>query len=193
MKLQRSLCCFALLALCGTAFADNPKETEHNQSSLAAQLLPPPARPPTASAIYNDGQPIGLVDTYAFRTVDPTDLQRRKCTVVAFTDHPMDKAALNAAADPTDELRNQQQNSKFENVVILMLVANGRVIVRWAGADSYTGFGEASEALSVKRNDEKHIEGSFVTKDAREKRLKGHIFWDLHFALDVASAQPAAN
>src|SRR5258708_25212278 len=85
-------------------------------------------RPDASSVVYTDGEAIGLTDSYAYMGFDPTGKNSGPCPVVALADGAMDKAALNAAIDPWDELR-RQQNNEFHTLIVMHLLNDGSVLV----------------------------------------------------------------
>ena len=58
------------------------------------------------STYYDHGKPVALTDSYACTEADILN-DGKLITVVAFSNGPMDKAALKAAPDPCRELRHQ--------------------------------------------------------------------------------------
>ncbi len=159
------------------------------QEKLSAPVLPAPARPATQSALYNDGKAIGLADSYAFAAQDEFnhDPKNRGRTVLVFTDDKMDKAALAKADSVLHAISGQYDAGKFKHYLVLRLLAGGKVFIDLRGDEPYyTAMGDDSQVLKLQRNDDRRVEGTYLCKDQNEKRLEGHLCFDLQFALDVA-------
>jgi len=151
--------------------------------------LPKPERPATPSAVYNDGVAYGLADSYAFAAQDEFnhDARNRGRPVLIFTDAAMDKAAMAKSDNVMQVLNAQHDDGTIKHILIFRLLADGKVFIDLRGDEpTYTAMGDDSEVLKLKRNDGKRVEGSYDCKDQDEKRLQGHICFDLKFALDVA-------
>lgn len=159
--------------------------------AAAAQPLATPDKPAGKSAIYIDGKATGLVDSYAFAAADAFDHDERNKgrTIVVLTDGAIDKAALRNAQNPLLDLNRQQDDGKFDTIVVLRLLADGKIFYDIRGDNPSNGLGQPSEVLHLSRNDGKRVEGSYVSKNAQDKKLAGHSFFDFHFALDVAPAK----
>ncbi|MEP6939091.1 MAG: hypothetical protein ABI846_04960 [Rudaea sp.] len=160
------------------------------QSPLPA--MPAPSVPDAPSALYAGGKAIGLVDSYAFAAQDEFDHdpKNRGRTVLVFTDGKMDKAALANADSVLQAVNEQNRAGRFEHIAIVRLLANGKTFIDLRGAEPYyAALGDDTEVLKLKHNDARHVEGSYLCKDPSEKRMVGHLCWDLHFALDVARAK----
>jgi len=154
--------------------------------------LPAPERPATPSAVYNDGVAYGLADSYAFAAQDEFnhDPRNRGRPVLIFTDLAMNKAALADSDNVLRALNEQHDDGKIKHILILRLLADGKVFIDLRGDEpTYTAMGDDSEVLKLSRNDGKRVEGSYDCKDQNEKRMQGHVCFDLKFALDVARAK----
>lgn len=138
-----------------------------------------------ASTLTMDGKRITLDDSYAYLGSDPSG--HGHCPVVVLADGALDKAALNAAADPWDELR-RQQNGKLHTFVMLHLRNDGRAQIDVVGDQPlYHGLSNSSAVLSLEQRNDRHVAGSYVSKNAADAaRSASHIVWDLHFAADIA-------
>src|SRR6185437_12223660 len=131
---------------------------------------------------------IGLTDVYAFAAQDEFnhDAKNKGRVVLVFTDGKMDKAALAKAENVLHEINDQNDAGKFSHMLILRLLADGKTFVDLRGDEPrYAAMGDETEVLRIRRNDAKRVEGSYLCRDQNEKRLEGHLCWDLHFALDV--------
>lgn len=151
-------------------------------------LLATPEKPDAPSALYSDGKAIGLTDVYAFSAQDEfnRDAKNKARTVLIFTDGKMDKVALAQAENVLHAVNDQNAAGKFSHMLILRLLADGRTFIDLRGDEPrYAAMGDDTEVLQIRRNDAKRVEGSYLCKDDKEKRLEGHLCWDLHFALDV--------
>lgn len=154
--------------------------------------LPAPGRPATPSAVYNDGVAYGLADSYAFAAQDEFnhDPRNRGRAVLIFTDTAMDKAAFADPQNIMSSLNAQHDEGKIKHLLIFRLLADGKVFIDLRGDEpTYTAMGDDSELLKLARNDGKRVEGSYTCKDPNEKRMVGHICFDLKFAQDVARAK----
>lgn len=150
--------------------------------------LPKPERPATPSAVYNDGVAYGLADSYAFAAQDEFnhDARNRGRPVLLFTDEAMDKAALANSDGVLHALNEQYAAGKIKHFLIFRLLADGKVFIDLRGDEpTYTAMGDDSEVLKLKRDAGTRVEGSYDCKDQNEKRMQGHICFDLKFALDV--------
>jgi hypothetical protein len=159
-------------------------------TSLA--LLPAPERPATPSAVYSDGIAYGLADSYAFAAQDEfnRDARNRGRPVLVFTDAPMDKAALAGPGGAMSALHEQQSAGKIKHVLVLRLLADGKVFIDLRGDEpTYAALGDDSQVLKLQRNDGKRVEGSYTCKDPNEKRMQDHLCFDLQFALDVVQSR----
>jgi hypothetical protein len=145
------------------------------------------ARADTPSTLYTHGKPVPLVDT--FGCTEPDMLNEGKLvTIVAFTDGPIDHQAAAADAEPCRALLHQMPRA-FKTVVELKLKYDGSVYniqtYDAAGTTSRSGDG----TLKLAKNDGTRVEGSYVSRDASKKRSPDGVFYDLHFAVDVAKAR----
>jgi hypothetical protein len=135
------------------------------------------------STLYTHGKPVPLVDSYACTQPDMLN-EGKLVTIVAFTDAPIDKAAVNAADDPCRELTHQV-GTKFKTLAELKLKYDGSAY----NVQIYDGSGTSSRngdaTLKLVRNDGKHVEGSYVSKDASKKKAADGMFYDFHFSLDI--------
>lgn len=145
------------------------------------------ARPHAAapSVFYDHGKTISLVDS--FGCAEPDMLHDGKLvTIVAFTDGPIDKAKVSQADNPCSELADGV-GSAYKTLVELKLKYDGTVYnvqtIDGNGTTSQSGQG----TLTMAHRDAKHVDGSYMTKDASKKKTGA--FFDLHFSVDIVPAK----
>jgi hypothetical protein len=153
------------------------------------------------STYYNHGKPVALTDSYAC-TEDDILNDGKLITVVAFSNGPMDKAALKGAPDPCRELTHQVGKA-FTTLVELKIKYDGTPYnVQVFDADGIRGFtgqldGDVDRShsrndaadLKLTKNDRKRIEGTYATRNGSAKRSPTTEAFDLRFALDVAPSK----
>jgi hypothetical protein len=139
------------------------------------------------STYYNHGKPVALSDSYAC-TQDDMLNDGKLVTVVAFSNGPMDKAALKAASDPCRELTHQVGKA-FTTLVELKIKYDGTPYnIQVFDADGTHSRNDAAN-LKLAKNDGKRIEGTYATRNASAKSSPNTEAFDLTFALDVAPSK----
>jgi hypothetical protein len=152
------------------------------ECAMAVSMVAAPASA-AESTYYNHGKPVALTDSYAC-TEDDILNDGKLITVVAFSNGPMDKAVLKAAANPCRELTHQVGKG-FTTLVELKIKYDGtpyNVQVFDAG-----GTHSRNDAANLKltKNDGKRIEGAYATRNASAKRSPNTEAFDLTFVLGV--------
>ncbi|KAB2899249.1 MAG: hypothetical protein F9K31_08100 [Dokdonella sp.] len=137
-----------------------------------------------SGTVYHDGHATALAHAYAYRTPDPFD-KDKQITRIVFTDRAIDAAAVRDAANRDDAIDEQLHGATR---VDLNLEADGSVqnINTRIGDSSGSQSGSGWYTLTLKRNDDKRVEGSFHSNDESEK--KSGRYYDLTFALDLPAA-----
>jgi hypothetical protein len=139
------------------------------------------------STYYNHAKPVALTDSYAC-TQDDILNDGKLITVVAFSNGPIDKAALKAASDPCQELTHQVGKA-FTTLVELKIKYDGTPYnVQVFDADGTHSRSDAAN-LTLTKNDGKRIEGTYATRNASAKSSPNTEAFDLTFALDVARSK----
>jgi hypothetical protein len=139
------------------------------------------------STYYNHGKPIALTDSYACTENDILN-DGKLVTVVAFSNGPMNMAALKAASDPCRELTHQIGKA-FTTLVELKIKYDGTAYnVQVFDAEGTHSRNDAAN-LKLTKNDGKRIEGTYATRNASAKRSPNTEAFDLTFALDVAPSK----
>ncbi|HUJ13888.1 MAG TPA: hypothetical protein VL284_08890 [Thermoanaerobaculia bacterium] len=135
------------------------------------------------STYYNHGKPVALTDSYAC-TQDDMLNEGKRITVVAFSNGPMNKAALKASSDPCRELTDQL-GKHFNTLVELKIKYDGTPYNVQVYDDEGTHSRSDAANLKLTKNDGKRIEGSYATKNASAKHSPDTEAFELTFALDV--------
>lgn len=137
-----------------------------------------------SGTVYHDGQATALAHAYAYRTPDPFD-KDKQITRIVFTDRAIDAAAVRDASNRDDAIDEQLHGATR---VDLNLEADGSVqnVNTRIGDRIGTQSGSGWYTLTLKRNDDKRVEGSFHSNDESEK--KSGRYYDLTFALDLPAA-----
>lgn len=139
------------------------------------------------STYYNHGKPVALADSYACTEEDMLN-EGKLVTVVAFSNGPMDKAALKAASDPCRELRDQVGKG-FTTLVELKIKYDGTPYnIQVFDGDGVHSRNDAAN-LKLTKNDGKRIEGTYATRNASAKHSPNTEAFDLTFALNVARSK----
>ena len=137
-----------------------------------------------SGTLYNDGKAIALKHAYAYRMPDPFD-KGKQITRIVFADKPIDSASLADASDRDSAVDDQLREATR---VDLNLEADGSV----QNVNTHIGYSSGSQSgsgwytVSLKRNDDKRVEGSFRSNDEEDK--KSGRYYDLAFALDLPGA-----
>lgn len=149
--------------------------------------------------VYHHAAPTKLVSGYAYSVPDAFD-PKKQAVVVVLSDTQIDAAAFDAAEDrkeAIDRFLLWQPDGKATTVTVMIgadksapVEQLGLAILAGEGLHSSASVGSGTYALDLTRNDGKRIEGSFRTRDVAEKSSPNGDYYDLHFALDVASGAP---
>lgn len=137
-----------------------------------------------SGTLYNDGKAIALKGAYAFRMPDPFD-KGHQITRIVFAEKPIDAAALKDANDRDSALDELLRGATR---VELNIGADGSVqnVNTRVGDTSGSQSGIGWYTLSLPRNDDKRVEGTFRSNDEGDKQ-SGR-YYDLAFALDLPGA-----
>ena len=166
-----------LLATCGMAFADG------------------------GGTFTVKGKTFVLKSAYAYSRPDPFD-HSKQSTVILFSERLIDAKKLDSATDRGSALDHvifdhlPDKDERAGSVEIMIGRDDAKFPIQQIGytipnENSSASLGADRYKLVLKRNDAKRIEGTLLsTKDAAKTAEFGGYF-DLHFALDVADAQPA--
>jgi len=136
------------------------------------------------STYYNHGKAVALTDSYAC-TEDDIFNEGKLITVVAFSNGPMDKAALKAASDPCRELTHQV-GKHFTTLVELKIKYDGTPYNVQVYDASGTHSRSDAANLKLRKNDGRRVEGAYATRNASARHSPDTEAFDLTFALDVA-------
>jgi hypothetical protein len=137
-----------------------------------------------SGTFYSDGTAHALKSAYAFRMADPFD-KGKQITRVVFSDRDIDAAALNDARDRDSAIGEQLRGA---TTIELNIEADGSV----QNVNSRLGdtFGSQSGSgwytLTLRHNDDRRVEGRFVSNDEADK--ESGRFYDLTFAFDLPGA-----
>ncbi len=170
MKLLNSFSTIGLFAACSTAYADG------------------------GGTLYNNGVATRLTSAYAYAAPDAFD-DSKQMVVVVLSTAAIDAATYDAAEDRAKAIRNtlELNNEDKPTTVTLKIGPAKDKPIRAIDVDILAGEGQhfsgtwASYVLDLKQNDGKRIEGTFRTTDERKPAGKYNDYYDLHFALRVAS------
>ncbi len=144
-----------------------------------------------------------LKSAYAYSRPDPFD-NSKQSTAIVFSERVIDIAKINAAEDRVEALEHAindyfpDQETKPSSVDIIIARDDPQAPIQQIGFDlpglsSSASTGAGNYTLTLKRNDAKRIEGTLrSTKEAAKTAEHGGYF-DLHFALDVASPTSGSN
>lgn len=146
--------------------------------------------------IYRNGTATALTSAYAYAAPDLFDASK-PAVVVVLSDQAIDAAAYDAAADRArafDRYLFWDSASKATSVMLTISAGkDARVeqvnlsVLSGEGLHSSGSMGANFYTLELKSNDGKRIEGSLRSTHESEKTDKNGTYYDLHFALDVAS------
>lgn len=176
MRWVRLALTVAVLATCGTALADG------------------------GGTFTVKGKTIVLKSAYAYSRPDPFDHSKRS-TVIAFSVRLIDAKQIDAAEDRPAALAhamNDYDPDKEERPasVEIIIARNDpqspiqEIDYEMPGLSSSASAGADHYKLDLKRNDDKRIEGTIHSTKEADKTAEHGGYFDLHFALDVASAPP---
>jgi hypothetical protein len=168
---------------------------------LAATLLiaSAAARAGGGGVLYHDAVATRLTSAYAYAVPDAFE-PSKKAVVVVLSSAPIDAAAFDAAEDRKEAVNQYllwkpdgtatsvtlmigtDANAPVEQISLAILTGNG--------LHSSASVGSATYVLDLARNDAKRIEGTFRSRDESRKTDPKGDYYDLHFALNVASGKP---
>ena len=163
----------------------------HPVLGLAALCVCIGAQAAGSGEMTRKGQTTKLPNAYAVRQPDHFDASRM-ITTVLFTTKPLDSAKVNAAAKQLDAAEAQLRELEA-SYVELDVDADGRVQMIGFFAPGVSVSGGTSDKPLLTHNDAKRIEGSFRTRDEKEKTGDFGGYYDLKFALDIAPAAQAGH
>jgi hypothetical protein len=148
--------------------------------------------------LYHDGVSVKFTSAYAYAVPDPFD-KSKQAVVIVMSDTPMDAATFDAAPDRDRAFSTYMGNSLRDGNSVQITLGpdkDGQVRVEQVNTRTSTN-GEFSSSsgstmassykLDLKRNDGKRLEGTYLSTRESEKTEEHGQFFDLHFALDVAS------
>lgn len=170
MKPQRILLSAMLLTVNATALAD------------------------AGGTLYHNGTPIALTSGYAYVSTDHFD-KSKQVLEIALSDVPIDAATIDAGKDRRDDLSRYLDRRKANSVNLTLDPNDKDQPLKQVGIamDAYHSsgvMGGSFYTLDIKRNDGKRIEGTFRSTHEQDKTSKNDEYYDLHFALDIASGPP---
>ena len=174
--------------------------------ALIAVLL---AATPTAHAagggsFYKDKVAMPMVSAYAYAVPDYFD-KSKTAVAIFMRDRPMDTAAYDAAPDRAKAFGDLIGNMQGTGASLRFVIGtdkSGHAVVEgvdtgYRGTGGYRSSsmapGTDSYALDLKVNDGKRIEGTLRRTQDSEKTEDHGTWFDLHFALDVASGPPSGG
>ena len=152
-------------------------------------------------SVYLDKVALSMTSAYAYAAEDYFD-KSKTAVVVVMRDRPIDAAAYDAAPDRAKAFGNVVGNMLGTGASLRFVIGsdkNGRAVVegvdtgyRGQGAYRSGSFTMAPDnyTLDLKVNDGKRIEGTLRSTHESEKTEDHGHWFDLHFALDVASGPP---
>jgi hypothetical protein len=142
------------------------------------------------------GKTVALKSAYAYSRPDPLDGSKQS-TVIAFSERLIDAKKISAAKDIPDALSHAMNDysgaeEKPASVEVIISRNDPDSPVQQIGFDlpglsSSASVGAGRYKLDLKRNDAKRIEGTLRTTREADKTSEHGGYFDLHFALDVAS------
>lgn len=173
MKILESVLMAALLATCGTACADG------------------------GGTLYHNGVAIPLASAYAYAQPDTFEPSKQIIHIV-FSTAAIDAAAYDAVEDRDrafDHTLRWANDGKVTTVTLQIGPDKDRpveginVVISADGKHDSTSasMGPGMYMLDLKQNDGKRIDGTFRTKDEKRRSSKDDDYFDLHFAVNVAS------
>ena len=166
-----------LLATCGTAFADG------------------------GGTFTVQGKTFVLKSAYAYARPDPFDPSKQS-TVILFSEKLIDAKKIDSATDRGsaldqvifDHLPGKDERSGSVEITIARDDAERpiqQIGFTTPDKNSSASVGSDLYKLVLKHNDAKRIEGTLISTKEAAKTAEHGGYFDLHFALDVASAQAA--
>lgn len=141
--------------------------------------------------VTKEGKTTKLTNAYAYRRTDHFD-DKKMVTVVVFSTKPADTAKVNGASDRVGELESQlsQQEATYIEIEI---AGDGSVEQLGFHAPGLSNSRNTDEKPALIHNDDKRIEGTFHSKDEKDKTSKFGAYYDLKFALDIPATVPAKH
>lgn len=141
--------------------------------------------------VTKEGKTTKLTNAYAYRRADDFD-DKKMLTVVVFSTKPADTVKVNGASDRIGELESQlsQQEATYVEIEI---AADGSVEQLGFHAPGLSDSGGTGEKPALTHNDDKRIEGTFRSKDEKDKTSNFGAYYDLKFALDIPATAPAKH
>lgn len=141
--------------------------------------------------LYHNGNAIELKGAYAFASQSHFD-KNQQTIILVLSDTPIDAASIDAASDRAEALRSYLDKRKATSVKLELNTAAKDHPLEMIGLDmdayhSSGSMGSDFYALDLKQADAKRIEGTFRSKHEADKTSKHDDYYDLHFALNVAS------
>ncbi|MGA9335543.1 MAG: hypothetical protein WBV39_14785 [Rudaea sp.] len=143
--------------------------------------------------LYAGGKPYPLVGAYAYRyqAARANSAEALKAsTVIVLSDKPIDAAALDQKQqfDMPMAVRRELDDKQATAVVMYLNPDASLQRIETLGDELHdVAFGDACCTLTIKRNDDKRVEGSLRSNNAAGK-TEGEYF-DLHFALSLPPAE----
>lgn len=137
-----------------------------------------------SGTFYTDGKAVVLGSAYAYRVPDPFDKGKR-ITRIVFADRPIDAAALKDARDRDGAVDDLLRGAARVDLAIEADGSVQNVNTRVGDASASQG-GSGWYTLTLERNDDTRVEGTFRSNDEADKR-SGR-YYDLAFALDLPGA-----
>ncbi len=137
----------------------------------------------------HDGKSYALKSAYAYTTTDHFD-KNRKLVGITLSDALIDGPTLDAASDRGEAMQEYLRRRKANSVTLELDPADKEGPVRMLkiamdGYQSAGGMTAGFYAIDLKRNDGKRIEGTFRTKDDKDRDG-----CDVHFAVDIVDGAP---
>ena len=144
------------------------------------------------------GKTTVLKSAYAYSRPDPFD-QSKQSTVIAFSERLIDAKAIDAAGDRMAALSHAMNDylpdkeNRPASVEIMIARSDPQFPIQQIGFElpgrsSSASVGAEKFKLVLKRNDAKRIEGTLLSTKEADKTAERGGYFDLHFALDVASS-----
>lgn len=166
-----------LLATCGIAFADG------------------------GGTFTVKGKTTVLKSAYAYSRPDPLD-HSKQSTVIAFSERLIDAKQIDAAQDRPDALSHAMNDyvpdKEMKPASVEIIIARDdpqspiqQIGYEMPGLSSSASVVADKYKLTLKRNDAGRIEGTLHSTKEADKTAEHGGYFDLHFALDVAS--PSAD
>jgi len=170
MKPQRILLSAMLLTASATALAD------------------------TGGTLYHNGTPVALTSGYAYIGPDHFD-KSKQVLEITLSDVPIDAATIDAGKNRRDDLYTYLNRRKASSVNLTLNPDNkdqplAQISIAMDEYHSAGVMGGDFYKLDIKRNDGKRIEGTLRSTHEQDKTSKHDDYYDLNFALDVASGPP---